>query len=153
MHVTDSLRRVKVDDGCQCRLLSAWTATHRRRGSRPVNTSLPDACACGDALTHVTHSTIRHAGVRMEDSLAALGNVHDDDMPDSRYLRPRRLTFEQAGGEQDFILFAQRQLAVLMDEPALRRTQPELGCHTIVRAEPGAVLCSVSPGHWLPCPW
>ena len=39
-------------------------------------------------------------GVRMEDTLATLGQIHEETMPDSRFIRPKRLTFEQAGAVQ-----------------------------------------------------
>ena len=53
-----------------------------------------------DTRDGVTADEFCPAGVRMQDTLATLGNVHEGDMPDSRYVRPRRLTFQQAGWER-----------------------------------------------------
>ena len=36
----------------------------------------------------------------MQDTLATLGDIQADVMPDSRYVLPRRLTFQQAGEDK-----------------------------------------------------
>ncbi len=33
----------------------------------------------------------------MEDTLAQLGEIQEEAMPDSKFIRPKRLSFEQAG--------------------------------------------------------
>ena len=42
----------------------------------------------------------------MEDTLAQLGEIQEEAMPDSRFIRPKRLTFEQAGAVQHGVKIA-----------------------------------------------
>ena len=84
----------------------------------------------------------------MQDTLAELGEVHEDDMPDSRYVRPKRLTFQQAGGAQHVISLEEAQLEMLVRHSACCRTHMEVGCHTVVRPEtmPPLLVCHIDAG-------
>ena len=83
-------------------------------------------------------------GVRMQDSLAALGGVQEEDMPASRFIRPKRLTFEQAGDLESALRHLALLLAVLLDGVARCRAHAAMGRHTIVRC---AYIMAVTAVH------